>query len=279
MIELLEEDLREALADRAARITPEASARLRAVEYHPRSRWPGSRRALGALGALGLSGAAAAAGVAVLLGSSAAPAFAGWTARPTAPLRGQLAAAQQHCATGSGTPVLTDTRGPYTASIYADGTTCVEGNGIEISSTSGGGTPAGIPTGTIQLNGAGQSDSDGHALTMVDGPVGAGVTGVTITRSDGSSVQATVDNGWYLAWWPGSERAVTAQVATASGTGTQTFPSGPQRPAPACPAGAHCASGYGFASGPAHRAGRSSVRITGSNADTPAASPANRRPR
>jgi hypothetical protein len=265
MSDLLEDDLREVLADRAARITPAASARLRAVDYHPRSRRLGSRRSLSALGAVGLSAAAAAAGAAILLGSSAAPAFAGWTARPTTPLPGQLAAAQQRCNTASGTPVLTDTRGPYTASIYADGSTCVDGNGIEISG--GGGATSSIPAGTIELNGAGESDSDGHALTMVDGSIGAGVTSVTITRSDGSSVQATVKNGWYLAWWPGTERAVTAQVTSASGTSSQTFPHGPQRPAPACPADAHCASGYGFASGSAHRAARSTVRISGRNSD------------
>lgn len=267
MSDLLEADLREALADRAARITPEASARLRAVDYHPRSPRLASRRAVGALGALGLSGAAAVAGAVVLLGSSAAPAFAGWTSSPTAPLRGQLAAAQQHCGTGSGTPVLTDTRGPYTASIYADGSTCVDGNGIEISSGAGGNATSSIPAGTVQLNGAGESDSDGHALTMVDGPIGAGVTGVTVTRSNGSSVQATVKNGWYLAWWPGSERPVTAQVSSTSGTRTQSFPTAPKRPAPACPSGARCANGYGFATGSAHRAGRSSVRIDRSNSD------------
>ena len=261
MSDLLEHDLREALSDRAALITTEASARLRAVDYHPRSR----RRSLRpALGALALSGVAAAAGAAILLGSSAAPAFAGWTASPTTPLPGQLVAAQQQCAAGTGAPLLTDTRGPYTASIYPDGSTCVQGNGIQISSSSGGGGKTSTPAGTIELNGAGQSDSDGHALTMVDGPVGAGVTVVTITRSDGSSVQATVKNGWYLAWWPGSERAVTAQVATASQTSTQSFPARSEQPTPACPAGAHCASGYGFATGSAHRAQQSSIRIAGS---------------
>ncbi|MGZ4179434.1 MAG: hypothetical protein ACXVUL_01935 [Solirubrobacteraceae bacterium] len=267
MSDLLERDLREAFADRAARITPEASARLRAVDYRPRSRRLASRRVLSAVGALGLSGAAATAGAVILLGSSAAPAFAGWTASPTAPLPGQLAAAQQGCSAGSGTPVLTDTRGPYTASIYADGSTCLQGNGIEISDGGGGNATASTPAGTIQLNGAGESDSDGHALTMVDGPVGAGVTGVTITQSDGSSIQATVKNGWYLAWWPGTQRAVTAQVASASGTSTQSFPSRPERPAPACPAGAHCASGYGFATGSTHRGGRSTIRIDRSNGD------------
>jgi len=257
MSDPLEHDLREALADRAVRITPEASARLRAVDYHPRSRrlpsWP-------ALGAVVLSGAAAAAGAAVLLGSNAAPAFAGWTATPTAPQPGQLGTAQQHCGAAAGTPVLTDTRGPYTASIYADGSTCVQGNGITISSSGPGGAPAGIPAGSIELNGAGESDSDGHALTMVDGPVGAGVIAVRITRSDGRTVRATVHNGWYLAWWPGTQRAVTAEIAGSNGIGTQAFPTAPRRPTPACPAGARCASGYGFASAPAHGARQSTVR-------------------
>ncbi len=126
--------------------------------------------------------------------------------------------------------VLTDTRGPYTASIYADGSTCLEGNGITISSGTGGGGKSSVPAAVIELNGAGESDSDGHALTIVDGAVGAGVTGVTITRSDGSSVQATVKNGWYLAWWPGTEHAVAARVASPSGTRTESFPTGPGRP-------------------------------------------------
>ena len=261
MSDLLEHDLREALFDRAGLMTSQASTRLRALDYHPRSRWLPSRPALGARG---LSGAAAAAGAAILLGSSATPAFAGWTASPTAPLPGQLAGAQQQCGAGVGTPVLTDTRGPYTASIYADGSTCLQGNGVRISSDSGGGAEASVPAGTIELNGAGESDSDGHALTMVDGPIGAGVTGVRITRSDGSSVQATVKDGWYLAWWPGTECALTAEVASASATSTQSFPTARDHPSPPCPTGAHCASGYGFATAPAHGAERSTVRIEGS---------------
>jgi hypothetical protein len=66
-----------------------------------------------------------------------------------------------------------------------------------------------------------------------------------------------------LAWWPGTQRAVTAQVASTNGTSTQSFPTAPDHPGRACPTGAHCASGYGFASAPGHRAGRSTVRIAG----------------
>jgi hypothetical protein len=89
------------------------------------------------------------------------------------------------------------------------------------------------------------------------------VTGVTITRSDRSSVRATVKNGWYLAWWPGTQRAVTAQVATANGTSKQPFPAALDHPSPPCPTGAHRASGYGF--GSAQAAGRKTVGIAGSS--------------
>lgn len=261
MSHLLEQNLRGALADRAALMPPEASARLRAVDYHPRSsRLP----ARPALGALGLTGAAAAA-AAILLGSSAAPAFAGWTARPTPPLPGQLAATEQSCGAAAGTPVLTDTRGPYAASIYPDGSTCVKGNGITISSSRPGGETPRASAGTVELSGAGESDSDGHALTMVDGPIGSGVTGVIITRSGGSPVQATVKNGWYLAWWPGSQRATTAEVATAGGTSTQSFPPAPDHAAPPCPAGARCSSGYAFGSASGRGAGRSTTQIGGAS--------------
>jgi hypothetical protein len=263
MSDLLEQDLRDALADRAARITPETSARLRAVDYRPRSR---SLRhpALGALGLTTAGGAAAAA--VILLGSGAPAAFAGWSPKPTAPRPGQIAAAAQGCGTHDGTPVLTDTRGPYTASIYANGSTCVQGNGITISSSQDGTGTSSIAAGTIVLNGAGQSDSDGHALTMVDGQAGAGVKAVMIARSDGTSVQATVRNGWYLAWWPGSEHAITATVTSTGGTHTQAFPTiggGQGRP---CPAGANCTSGYGFASAGSRGTVRSSVHAPGSTA-------------
>lgn len=255
MSDVLEQELRAAMHDRAARLDAGASARLRAVDYRPRTRRLPVRPAAGVLGLSGV--AAATAGVIVALGSSAAPAFAGWTAQPTTPRPGQLAAAGRGCS-GTGTPVLTDTRGPYTASIYADGATCVQGNGESISGSGGGQTAP--PQGTIQLNGMGQSDSSGHALTMVEGRIGAGVTAVTVSRSDGSSVQATVGNGFYLAWWPGSVRAANAAVTTSTGTSTQAFPTAPDgSAAPPCPTGGQCSSGYGFNSGAAHGARTTSM--------------------
>jgi hypothetical protein len=249
MSDLLEQDVRETLAQRAAQIDPAASARLRAVDYRPRRR---GVPAVSALGALGVSATAAVVIAAVTLGSSAAPAFAGWSPTPTPPLAGQLAAAEQACSANLGTPVLTDTRGPYTASIYADATTshtCLQGGSLSIASSNSGPNQTDISAGQVQLNGLGMKNSSGQALTLVNGRIGTGVTSVTIERSDGSSVRATVSGGWYLAWWPGTVRATTADVTTTTGTVVERFPSTPQGPAvPPCAAGSRCSSGYGFGS-------------------------------
>ncbi len=261
MPDQLERSLREALSHRAAQLDPDSIARLRAIDYHPRRRRLGTLPAIGALGAAGTGAAIAAL---VTLGSSAAPAFAGWQPTPTAPAPGQLAQAAQACGQGLGSPVLSDSRGPYTASIYADSTTsdvCLSGNGVSMSSSSTSGAPTGIAAGQIELAGGGTRDSAGNALTLVDGRIGAGVTAVTIARSDGSSVQATVAGGWYLAWWPGAVAATNAQVTTASGTSTQTFPSAPALPTPVCPSGAHCAGGYSFGSGIGTHSGSQSTTV------------------
>ena len=235
MTDVLDQQLREALTEQAAQLDHSASARLRALDYRPRRCRTPSRPAIGITG---LAGATAAVGAVVALGSGAASAFAGWRASPTTPLPGQLAAAAQTCGSGAGAPVLTDTRGPYTASLYAEpngSQLCISGNQISASQESSSSNPVTVAAGQVQLDGTGMRDASGDALTLVYGRVGDGVTAVTVDRSDGSSVQATVTNGWYLAWWPGSASATTAEVATASGTTDQSFPAAPNLSAPSCP--------------------------------------------
>ena len=249
MPDQLEQSLREALSQRAAQLDPDSIARLSAIDYRPRRRRFG---VVSAVSALGVGGAAAALTAVFALSSGAAPAFAGWQPTPTTPALGQLAQAVQACGQDLGSPVLTDSRGPYTASIYADSTTsdlCLSGNGVSMSSSSTSVAPVSVAAGQIELDGGGTRDAAGNALTLVDGRTGAGVTAVTIERRDGSSVQATVANGWYLAWWPGTVAATNAQVTTASGTSTVAFPSTPALPAPRCPSGAHCTAGYSYGSG------------------------------
>ena len=49
-----------------------------------------------------------------------------------------------------------------------------------------------------------------------------------IVYDDGTDVQATVANGWFVAWWPSGARLKAAQLTTPAGVSTQTFnlPSG-----------------------------------------------------
>lgn len=87
------------------------------------------------------------------------------------------------------------------------------------------------------------------SMSAALGTVGDDVTGVTFILKDGDHVQATVKNGWYVAWWPGaaipgggdSERVA---VTTTSGTRTAALPPptrlGTHRTPTGCLIGADC---------------------------------------
>ena len=155
MPDQLEQSLREALSQRAAQLDPNSIARLSAIDYRGRRRRFG---VVSAVSAVGVGAAAAALAAVFALSSGAAPAFAGWKAAPTSPAPGQLAQAAQACGRDLGNPVLTDSRGPYTASIYADSTTsdvCLSGNGVSMSSRSTSATPVRVAAGQIDLDGSG----------------------------------------------------------------------------------------------------------------------------
>lgn len=255
MTDQLEQGLREAFSRRAAQLDQDSITRLSAIDYKPRRRRLGKLPAIGGLAGVGIAGAVA---VIVSLSAGTAPAFAGWQSTPTKPAAGQLAQAAQACGQGLGSPVLTDSRGPYTAAIYANSTTddlCLTGNGVSMQSRSSSSTPMSVAAGQIQFGGGGTRDSAGNDLTLADGRIGTGVTTVTLELSDSSSVQTTVDNGWYMAWWPGKATATNAEITTASGTSTVKYPAAPTLPA--CPTGSHCSSGYSFGSsgGQAHSSG------------------------
>jgi len=68
-------------------------------------------------------------------------------------------------------------------------------------------------TGTLspmQPAGSARGPAENFALT---GQVGPDVTSVHISLADGSSLTATVSNGWVIAWWPGAA-ALTGLTAT-----------------------------------------------------------------
>jgi hypothetical protein len=300
MIEQLESEVRSALRARADDLPSEARARVRARDYQPRTR---DLRPPVAAGALVTAAAAAAAVAFVDLGPSTSEAFAGWSRTPTHASTAQVADAKDACqsqrssfSTGAAkamkaarikdlptisdmTPVLTDTRGPFTFVIYsgANGSngTCISGpNFTSLSTRSGtvGGPPAGKIVGSFEAH----TEHAGDAYSFLEGHAGAGVTAATLVLSDGSQVQTTVQNGWLVAWWPGSADVTSAQVTTASGTTTQhldTQPAGhcPQPSASATtPKDVACASAGFGGEGKGQAAGSMSMMNTAGGGQPPA---------
>lgn len=242
MTDHIERSVREALSYQDAQLDHSAIARLRAVDYRPRQR---RIRRLPTIGVLGTAGTAAVVAVVVSLSSGAAPAFAGWQATPTTPTTPAAAAAGQSCGQGLGTAVLADSRGPYTAAIYAQGdmtAVCLSGDGVSMGSVSSSTTPVTVAAGQLQFAGGISRDSAGDQLTLADGRTGSGVTAVSFGLSDGTEVQATVSGGWYMAWWPGTATATNTEITTASGTASIAVPATPN--IRSCPTGANCQAGY-----------------------------------
>ena len=224
----LESDLRATLRERAAQVPAMSAARLAQLDYRPRTR--GLRPPLAIGGAAGAAGAAAAVVAVVSLGVGASNAFAGWTSAPTPPSPAQLAAAQLDCKARSpiaGLPLrLTDTRGPFTFSIYADSNssaTCISGPSFTSVSGSGSSAPATVPTDHVLLSESHLTNHDGQAYSFAEGHTGAGVSAVTLLLDDGTRVQATVANGWLVAWWPSAHAVKSAEITTPAGLKTQTF--------------------------------------------------------
>jgi hypothetical protein len=281
--------LRQTFAAQADTVPASAAARVRASDYHPRQH---RLRTPVLVGGGTLAGAATVGAVLSIVLGGAAPAYAGWSAVPTArpaaaapalsgntgsPSSSSAAASQCEAAlqsphgpagiqnSGTWTPVLTDVRGPFTTMLFDNGSStaaCFESpsflstNVFSGSGTSGaasasgttrvnsmvsasGSAPPNPNTPNISVSGATiegtasgdlqsvvqnhLSTSQDGAYTLIAGRTADGVTGVTLVRDDGQDVVATVDDGWFVAWWPGSATATSAQVTNASGTTTQAF--------------------------------------------------------
>lgn len=217
MSDPLEQEIRGALTRRAAALPPDAAQWLTEIDYQAavRPRW--RRPALGAVAAALLAGVAIAV---VSLTSSAPVAYAGWSPIPTTPTPAAVKAARAECAVNPGPlearagrhVVLTDARGRYTAVITAHGAVagvCISagrsidtsGGGVNETLSAkpgpdqidrpggGGGTAPGFP---------GSTSGEEHVL----GRAGSDVAAVKLVFRDGAIVEATVENGWYFAWWP-----------------------------------------------------------------------------
>ncbi len=226
----LETDLRAALHERAESV--HASRELLAADYHPRRRRLRPPVAIGG----GLATAAGALAVVLSLIGGASTAFAGWSAQPTEPTAAQLAAATTYCA--KTVPILrlplqlTDTRGPFTFEVFSDDTSndfCITGPSFTNASGWTTSTPVKVPAGKLYLWAEHTTTHAGRSYGFVIARTGSGVRGATLTLEGGTRITTTVQNGWAVAWWPGSHQVTGAQLTTASGTQTQTqtFPLSP----------------------------------------------------
>jgi len=257
MTDLLETQLREVFAQRAAEVPADAVERLHRIDYRPHTKrhWPLAMSALGAA-----SGTAAVVSVVVLGGSETA--FAGWSATPAtltadaAPATPASCQAQLPTALGSGTwtQVANDVRGPYTMTVYESGTslascfagpsfTTMQAETFDASQTrsmvsaSGSGDasaphPPSAFASSIRLSAGGGieqmlvshfSQAGDGPYSLVEGRLDSGVSAVTLVLSDGQDVTATTGSGWLVAWWPGDEDVTSAQITTTSGTTTVTL--------------------------------------------------------
>jgi hypothetical protein len=254
MSDQLGADLSAALRTHAAQVPRASIDRLTQLDYRPRTRGVRPPVAIGA--AAGAAGAAAAAvAVVISLSAGASNAFAGWSPTPTAPSPSQLAQARADCAdhaTVAGLPLqLTDTRGPFTFSVYADSTssaTCISGPSFTAVSGSTSSAPVVVPAGTVQLSTEHQTNGDGRAYSFAEGHTGSGVTGVALVLENGTDVQATLQNGWFVAWWPDAETVQNAHVTTPAGVKTQPFDEHAGPPVPPSGQG-HSGSSFGSSSG------------------------------
>ena len=247
--------------DPTAARSPQAVAVFEQIVAEPRNpqgglrrRHTASRRVGGnglrarlAVGGAGISAVAAAIIALAISGSAAAPAFAGWSARPTPALRGQITDAIRRC--GLAAPVLVEARGPYTAAVFASrsgGTACVDGPSVSFVGSIGGVHAADNPIAPnqIQTAVATASDAQGHAFLLLAGRIGPAVRSIVIHRSNHIDVIASIKHGWYLAWWPARAHATGATVTTSSGVHETALPSLATSSPTSCggPAGTGCAA-------------------------------------
>ena len=54
-------------------------------------------------------------------------------------------------------------------------------------------------------------------MTYAYGRVGTDITAVSLNLTDGTRVEATLQNGLYAAWWPSETDVSSAEVTTSAG--------------------------------------------------------------
>jgi hypothetical protein len=192
------------------------------------------------------TGAAGAVALGVALSTSGSPgAFAAWTATTNVPSAARLVAATSACqslekraielvpnvsageAAISPTSLrLTDSRGPFEMLVYTGSSSdsvCLWNSHGVLSVTGGGSTLPAKTHHTVGIPTIGFTRHLGSPVTYAYGNAGSQVGAVTLRLADGKQVEATVQNGFYAAWWPAQTDVASASVMTSSGVTQQRF--------------------------------------------------------
>jgi hypothetical protein len=164
-----------------------------------------------------------------IFGSGPTSAFAAWSATPTKPAHGEISAAEARCHQPE-PAALVDTRGPFELLLFKHRARQLVLCHAWPDGPTGWGDPqplgkAAAPNAitTIACSSGGfrtRSHPRTQAYFQMYGLTGKNVTQVTLRLKGGATVLATTSKGLWAAWWPGSHRAVSIQVKTATTTTT-----------------------------------------------------------
>jgi hypothetical protein len=128
---------------------------------------------------------------------------------------------------------VVDTRGPYTVVLFeaahgAAELSCFSGRQpmrASLGGSFGTHTPPPVPAGHVSIVSSGSNttppDEGSQHFSQLVGRTGPGVTGVTLRLRSGTRVTASLANGWFLAWWPGTQRGTATEVTTSTGRAGQ----------------------------------------------------------
>lgn len=186
-----------------------------------------------------VAAAACLAGAAVIgtsyLGTST-PAAASWASVPSVASPSAAAEITSQCqrllGSTAGLAVL-DTRGTTSFALLTDSSQCLIFGSQQVA---GGIDAAGPPLSGSAIHlvdnasagGSERTDPAGRVLASdmyfkVIGQVGPDVTAVVIHRASGGNVTATVQNGWFLAWWPGDASGTSLTITSPTGQRTEAM--------------------------------------------------------
>lgn len=219
---------------------------LEAILMSPRRR-PVSRARTGALAGVGI--AAAAAALVVVSPWSAPAAYATWTRVPSSVTSSVPAGLADECSPVTHwpgargvvevpvAPVLTEVRGDYTyvvqsgdgvwseclATVGAEpGTWDVVQTAARLPADLAASAPTGDEVVTYELGTTSWASGEAGpgALTSAVGRAGADVERVEVALDDGTTAEASVEDGWWVVWAPGAD-AMTGRATLTLTDGTE----------------------------------------------------------